>query len=107
MIKPTPAIAAASTIPAWATGPNEIPAVTCPALGAEDDAEGKALLISWAGLEEQVAAYRAEVEEAALGTPAAEVLDIEADAEVIFRAIYQHSTKGGVSRRTFSWFDSE
>jgi hypothetical protein len=41
----------------------------------------------------EVIAYRAEVEEAALGTPAAEVLDIEADAEVIFRAIHQHSTE--------------
>ena len=32
------------------------------------------------------AAYRAEVEEATFGTPAAEVLDIEADAEVMFCA---------------------
>jgi hypothetical protein len=86
-------MAAASTTPAWTTGPNEIPAVTCPSLGAEDDAEGNALLISWARLEEQVAAYRAEVDDAALGTPAAEVLDIEDDAEVIFRANYQHGTE--------------
>jgi hypothetical protein len=46
MIKPTPAMPAASTTPAWTTGPNEIPAVTCPALGAEEDADGKALIIS-------------------------------------------------------------
>jgi hypothetical protein len=54
MIKPTPVIAAASTTPAWTTGPNEIPAVTYPAFGADDDAEGNALLISWARLEEKV-----------------------------------------------------
>jgi hypothetical protein len=76
MINPTPAMAAASTTPAWTTGPNEIQAV-----------------ISWARLEEQVAAYRAEVDDAALGTPAAEVLDIEDDAEVIFRAVHQHDTE--------------
>ena len=45
MIKPTPAIAAASATPAWTTGPKEIPAVTCPALGAEEDADGNALIV--------------------------------------------------------------
>lgn len=86
IIKPTPAIAAATTTPAWTTGPNETPAVTCPALGAEDDAEGKALTISQTEYKGGTAAYRAEVEEATLGTPAAEVLDIEPDAEVMFCA---------------------
>jgi hypothetical protein len=76
-------------------------------LGAEDDAEGKALLIRWARFEEKVAAYRAEVEEAALGTPAAEVLDIEAEAEVMFRAIPQQSTELGGNEHTFSLFNSE
>jgi hypothetical protein len=53
------------------------------------------------------AAYRAEVEDAAFGTSTAEVLDIEADAEVIFRAVYQHSTEGGGNEHTFSLLDSE
>ena len=46
MIKPTPAMAAASTTPAWTTGPNEIPAVICPAFGADDDADGNPLVVS-------------------------------------------------------------
>jgi hypothetical protein len=53
-------------------------------------------LLSAQRLEEsKLLAYRAEVDDAAFGTPAAEVLDIEADAEVIFRAISQHSNIGG------------
>ena len=84
-----------------------IPAVTCPALGAEEDADGNALIVSSVPEDSKGVAYRAEVEEAALGTPAAEVLDIEDDAEVMFRATRQLSTNGGGNEHTFSLLDGE
>jgi hypothetical protein len=64
-----------------------------PGVGSRGRCRGKRTAHQLGSIKAEVAAYRAEVEEAALGTPAAEVLDIEDDAEVIFRAVYQHDTE--------------
>ena len=57
-----------------------------PGIGSRRRCRGERTDYQLDSIERADDSYRAEVDDAALGTPAAEVLDIEADVEVMFRA---------------------